>query len=179
MNCADGTGMFIGFTVTVDAFCRESGDVGEKLAQTQAFIRAHDDAITVASVVKVRSAGSWESGVESFDSGRADDGCGSLERKRKGCGRSNPPWSAVIEYNGEFPIEALIGAEGTIRRWNPDGSYREAYGWIAGAEVIPSQAPKEESLGRIDVQWEGGAVGDRGFVKMFNESDVEQFPALP
>lgn len=179
MTCADGMNSFLGMTVVLDGKCRADGDAGEKVAETQALLRTHTDAITVSTLVKIRSMSEWESTIESFSSPSIEDGCGSLEKKRKGCIRSNPQWSAVVEYEGDFPIEALIGAEGTIRRTNPDGTYREGYGWIAGAVVIPSQAANAEQLGRLDIQWEGGAEGDRGYVEMFNAAGTEQYPALP
>lgn len=180
MTCADGTNSFMGMDVVVDYACRVEGDAGEEVVETQALIRASGAAITVSSLVKVRSFGAWESDLPSFEAPNVDDGCGSLNRMRKGCGRSNPPWTAVIEYEGsEYPIEALIGAEGTIRRWMPDGAYREAYGWIAGATVIPSHVPGEENLAELRVQWQGGKLTDPGFVKMYNAADVEQFPVMP
>jgi len=183
MACADGTGSYVGFTVVVDGFGRASGDAGEKTAETQAYIRAHSVLLTAAGdvhgLVRMRSFSEWTSSIESFDSPSAEDGDGNLMRKRKGCTRSNPSWTAVVEYNGEYAIEALIGAEGTIRRWNPDGSYREGYGWIVGAAVFPSQAPGEESLGSIEFQWQGGGSGDAGFVTFTDSAAVEQYPALP
>ena len=194
MSCADGTGGYIGMTVVVDAFCRAAAvdpdaggpqtaptaDAGNKVSETQAFIRQATDDNTVSSIVKVRSMDPYESDLTNFESAAIDDGCGSVDRKRKGCGRTNPPWNAIVEYDGSFPIEALIGAEGQIRRWNNGGEgYREAYGWISGAAVIPNQAKGEESLGRLTFQWEGGGPADRGFPKMYDKAGVEQFPALP
>jgi len=176
MTCADGTGAFLGMTVSTDAFCRETGDGDNKIAETQALLRGHSEAITASSVLKVRSFAEWSSEVASFDSPNVDLGCGSLMKKRKGCQRTNPPWTAVVEYDGSYELEALIGAEGIIRRWNSDGSYREAYGWIAGATVIPAQASGEETLGSITVQWEGGAANDRGFVKMVDKDGTQKFP---
>ena len=179
MSCATGAGMFIGFTVEKDGNCLIEGDTDERVAEVQTIIRTHNDADPEAGldgVVKVRSAAEWLNEIEVFDSPESGDGCGSLDRKRVGCGRSNPPWEAVVEYNGEYPLEALIGCYGTIRRWNPNGSYREGKGWITGGTTIPSQAPKEETLGRLVFQFEGGRPGNDGFVKFFNDEGTEQFP---
>lgn len=177
-QCADGTGFYVGFTVQVDAFCKTEA---AQLAAAQSMIRPHDKTRTDATagihgVVKFRSAGTWANDLQSLESANADDLCGSLDRKRKGCGRSNPPWEGVIEYNGEFPIEALISCEGDIRRWHPDGSYREGYGWVNGADVEPTHAKGAESLGRLAFQWEGGNPGERGFVKWFDANGNQVFP---
>lgn len=184
MGCADGSGAYIGYTVIVDGFGKAVGDSGEQVAETQKFIRLATDLLTVSSIVRCRSYGEWAPDVPVFESPAADDGDGAYVRMRKACQRSNPSWDCVVEYNGEYAIEALVNSEGTIRRWNPDLSYREAYGFCIGAISMPNQAPQEESLGGMTWQWEGGgavdvANPDRGFIKMYTAGDVEQFPNMP
>lgn len=185
-KCGDGTNSFMGYTVTVDWKCLESGDSGNAVTEAQALIRNATDAITVDSIVKVREFAEWESLVTTFESGNVDDGCGNLRRMRKACSSSNPPWSAVLEYTGSYAVELLRGSEGTIARYNPDGSRREAYGFCLGGIIIPPHAQEVESLGRLDWQWEGGSPGDdqanpvvppdRGFVKFYNAAGTQEFP---
>jgi hypothetical protein len=62
----------------------------------------------------------------------------------------------------DFNMLDILGASGTIRRTNPDGTYWEATGKIVMATVISAQN-EELQEGNIRVQWDGGAKGSAGF----------------
>lgn len=161
MACSDGMGAFMGMTVT-RAF--DDTTSGSNLTDAQALIRTASQAITVSSSVIVRSFSEWTVTQDVFDAPRLEDDAGAFRRKRFGCDRDHSSWTAVIEYNGTFDLSLLVGAEGTIRRTNPDGSYWEGNGRIVGGTVLTNQAAGEESLGEITVQWTGGKAGASGVV---------------
>ncbi len=179
MGCnADGAGAFLGMTVSKDWRCLESpGDLDNQITETQALLRTATDAVTVATVFRVRSAGPWDVAVESFDSPHVEDGVGQLARKRKGSVRSNPPRTFTVTTDGTQNLSFLVGAEGTIRSWEPDGSYFEGYGWISSATLIGNH-DEGETTHELVVQWQGGSPSDAGFVTHYNASDVEQFPSI-
>lgn len=180
MSCADGTGCFLGFTVEIDAQGKVAADADDWITETQGIhARTASGAITVATLVKVRSHGEWAPEVTVFDSPRAEDTHGAYMRKRVSCRKSNPPFTASIEYDGNFALELLIGAYGLIRRTNEDGSYREAKGWITRATPMPNQAPDEENLGEITVQWEGGNFTDVGHPVFFDSDGNQDYPVNP
>ena len=162
-ECADGTGLWLGMTVVTDSHCRVAADAGNQVVETQALVREADDEPTVDSLMKVRSFGEWGVAVEVFDAPRPDDGCGALVRKRYSCQRQHEPWTAAIEFNGEYDLRLLVGAHGTIRRGMPDGSYWEAEGSVVAATAAPAQEVGTESMGEISIQWDGGNEGDPGY----------------
>lgn len=161
MACSDGMGAFMGFTVS-RAF--DDTTSGSNLTNAQALIRTAAQASTVSSTVIVRSFSDWNVTQDVFDAPRLEDGAGAFRRKRFGCDRDHSSWTAVIEYNGDFDLSLLVGAEGTIRRTSPGGQYWEGDGRIVGATVLPNQAAGEESVGEITVQWTGGKAGASGVV---------------
>lgn len=163
--CNDGAGGFIGMDVTVDAFCRNTEDAGNQVAETQALIRKTTDPKTVTTVLKVTTFGPWTVSQAVIELPNVELEVGALMTKGYACHRNHDAWTAGIQFDGDYDLMLLVGAKGKIRRTVSDGSYREAEGRVISATVFPNQAEGELSVGEIAIQWNGGNYADPGFPK--------------
>ena len=158
MACDDGSGCFLGFTVTQTGLCSvNSGDI----ADVQALTRQAGEAITVSSTLRVNSFGEFSAETPFFESPRVDDPCGSWANTRFSCVKMHAPFTCAIEFNGEYDISLLLGSEGTIRRSVTTLAavqYVEGTGRITQATILPAQAAGEESVGQITVKFTGGST---------------------
>ena len=152
-----GSGGFLGITVTADRY----GDTAVgPIAVPQQLVRLHDDLITVASMLKIRSMSEWENTQEVFDAPRLEDGPGSYRRKRFGCDVDHSSFEVIIEFNGEYDVSILAGVLGTVRRTMPNGAYWEGEAKIVRAVPLPNHSNTDETMGALTIQWRGGKDGN-------------------
>ena len=169
MGCDTGQGSFLSMTVTKAYNCETEGTA---FNDTQEMVLPiPQQIINITNQLRLRSFGEWTVSQEVFDAPRVDDPCGAFRRKRFGCDRDHTAWDAEFEWpealipetstqRSKYDISLLVGAEGKIRRTQPDGSYWEGTGRIISATVLPSAASAEEMLGTLSIQWKGGGVND-------------------
>ena len=180
MSCDTGQNLYLTGEIIKDYACRATGDTGSEVAATQTYLLDHDVAaqdpnnaafdVEAAFQLRCRNFGEWSPEVDVFSAPRADDPCGSFERKKFGCVRKHEAWSVTFDWPqgirgaqadphvapNAYDLTRLVGAEGIFRRYQSDGSYYEGYGKITKCSGLPDGDPTEETTGTLMVCWSGG-----------------------
>lgn len=158
MTCkSDGSGSWIGFTVSQDGQCSTAN-----VSNAQLLIQQAGTAITAGLLIKLKESPAWGARIARNASPNVQDGIGVFEKMRYGNTREHDvviarfdwPWEAAAP--GFDPL-LLLGAKGTLRTVGSDGTHYEDSATVVDVTVQPDRIAKTDSIGEIHFSWDGGS----------------------